>query len=145
MAALRPDRVSDLVPFVHVGDLPRSVAFYELLGFEVADTYEAGGELQWLALQHGHARIMLQRATAPIDPHQQAVLFYLYAADLEALRDRLLAHGVAVGPIRDGSPGPEREIALSDPDGYRLMVAEAPGRVVFAHGAAQARAARRGA
>ena len=138
----RSDRVSDLVPFVHVSDLPRAIAFYELLGLEIGDTYEARGELQWVALQNAHARLMLQLASVPIDPQQQAVLFYLYVADLETLRNRLLARGVPVGPIRDGSPGPEREIAISDPDGYCLMIAEGTGKRVFT-GAAQGRAAGR--
>ena len=141
----RPARVNDLIPFVHVSDLPRSIAFYELLGFEVGDTYEVDGELRWVALQHAHARIMLELASAPIDPRQQAVLFYLYADDLAGLRDRLLAHGLRVGPIRDGSPGPEREVRISDPDGYCLMIAESTGQRVFVRGTAQARAGRRGA
>jgi catechol 2,3-dioxygenase-like lactoylglutathione lyase family enzyme len=139
----RGDRVTDLIPFVHVSDLPRSIAFYELLGFEVGDTYEVDGKLNWVALQHAHARIMLQLASDPIDPHQQAVLFYLYAEDLDGLRDHLLSNGLRVGPIRDGSPGPEREIAISDPDGYCLMIAEREGETVFMQGTAQARARRR--
>jgi hypothetical protein len=49
---------------------------------------------------------------------------YLYANGLAALRDQLLAAGVAVGEIRDGSPGPAREMGLADPDGWCLMVAE---------------------
>jgi catechol 2,3-dioxygenase-like lactoylglutathione lyase family enzyme len=141
----RPDRVSDLIPFVHVSDLQRSIAFYELLGFEVGDTYEVDREPRWAALQHAHARIMLELASTPIDPRQQAVLFYLYAEDLDGLRDRLIAHGLRVGPIRDGSPGPEREITISDPDGYCLMIAERKGQTVFVPGTAQARAARGGA
>jgi hypothetical protein len=141
----RSDRVSDLIPFVHVSDLPRSIAFYELLGFDVGDTYEVDGELRWAALQHAHARLMLELASTPIDPHQQAVLFYLYAEDLDGLRDHLIAHGLRVGPIRDGSPGPEREIRISDPDGYCLMIAESKGQRVFVRGTAQGRAGRRGA
>ena len=141
----RPARVNDLIPFVHVSDLPRSIAFYELLGFEVGDTSEVDGELRWAALHHAHARIMLEHASTPIDQHQQAVLFYLYAEDLEGLRDHLIAQGLRVGPIRDGSPGPEREIRISDPDGYCLMIAESTGQTVFVRGTAQARARRRGA
>jgi hypothetical protein len=141
----RSARVSDLIPFVHVSDLPRSIGFYELLGFEVGDTYEVDGELRWAALQHAHARIMLERASAPIDPRQQAVLFYLYAEDLDGLRDHLIVHGLPVGPIRDGRPGPEREIGISDPDGYCLMIAESTGQTVFVQGTAHARAGRRGA
>ena len=138
----RPDRVSDLIPFVHVSDLARSVAFYELLGFEVGDTYEVDGRLHWAALQHDHARLMLALASAPIEPHEQAVLFYLYAEDLGGLRRHLLREGVPVGPIVDGSPGPEREMRLSDPDGYCLVIAESEGKRVFVEGTAQARARR---
>ena len=86
---------------------------------------------------------MLQLASGSIDPRQQAVLFYLYAEDLDGLRDHLLSHGLPVGPIRDGSPGPEREIAISDPDGHSLMIAESQGERAFTQGTAQARARRR--
>jgi hypothetical protein len=67
---------------------------------------------------------MLQRAGAPIDRDKQGVLFYLYSDDLAALRDHLLANGVAVGEIVDASPGPAQEMGLADPDGYCLMIAQ---------------------
>jgi hypothetical protein len=82
------------------------------------------GQLDWAALENGDAQIMLAHATAPIDPSQQAVLFYPYSPDLAALRDHLAANGVHAGPIRDGTPGPRQEMGLSDPDGYCLMVAQ---------------------
>jgi len=53
------DRVSDLIPFVHVGDLGRSVAFYERLGFSVKATHEHAGQLDWAALEAGSAQLML--------------------------------------------------------------------------------------
>jgi hypothetical protein len=99
----------------------------ELLGFKVRDTHEIDGRLDWASLVSARARLMLSRASAPIDPRQQALLFYLYTEDLDRLREHLLGHGLAVGPIVDGSPGPEREIRLSDPDGYCLMIAESNG------------------
>jgi catechol 2,3-dioxygenase-like lactoylglutathione lyase family enzyme len=118
------DRTRDLIPFVHVSELDRSVSFYEKLGFTVTDTHEHEGELDWVALESGTARLMLARASAPIDPRQQAVLFYLYSQDLHALRDRLLAQGLHPREIRDGTPGPRQEIGIADPDGYCLMVAQ---------------------
>jgi hypothetical protein len=43
------------------------------------------------------------------------------AADL---REYLVAEGIAVGQIRDGTPGPGREMGLNDPDGHCLMIAQ---------------------
>ena len=119
-----PAPVTDLIPFVHVADVGRSVAFYELLGFVVGDTYEIDGRLDWASLQCGDAKLMLAHAGEPVHPGQQAVLFYLYSHDLRALQQHLRAHGVRVGGIVDGSPGPKQEMRLRDPDGYVLMVAQ---------------------
>ncbi len=55
---------------------------------------------------------------------KQALLFYLVVENLAAPRDHPEANGVPVGEIRDGSPGPPRDIGCSDPDGWCLMVAE---------------------
>jgi hypothetical protein len=94
-----------------------------------ADAVEAAGESE-----HGASEVSnlipfvhvsdLAKAQAPIERARQAVLFYLYTNDLAALRDRLVADGVQVGEIRDGTPGPSKEMGLADPDGYCLMVAQ---------------------
>src|SRR4051794_3966213 len=118
------ERVRDLLPFVQVSDCARSVAFYERVGFDLEDEHEHDGKLDWAALESRDAHLMLARASAPIERDKQAVLFYLYADDLAALRDQLLAVGVTAGEIPDGSPGPAREMGLADPDGWCLMVAE---------------------
>jgi hypothetical protein len=116
--------VSGLVPFVHVADVGRSVAFYRLLGLELRDTYEPEGELVWASMAHESAAVMLDRSEAPVDPRAQGVLFYLYARDLAGLRDHLVANGLTPGEIVDGSPGPRHEMRVTDPDGYCLMIAQ---------------------
>jgi uncharacterized glyoxalase superfamily protein PhnB len=120
----RPDRVRGLCPFVHVSDIRRSIAFYELLGFEIRETHKPRGKTVWAYLEAGEGRIMLAEASDTIEAHAQAVLFYLYSDDLAGLRKHLLASGVTVGDILDGAPGPKEEMRLSDPDGYCLMVAQ---------------------
>ena len=65
---------------------------------------------------------MLTLADAPIDAGAQAVVFWLYAPDLEGFHAHLTEAGVGPGPIVDGAPGPPREFRLEDPDGYVLMV-----------------------
>jgi glyoxalase/bleomycin resistance protein/dioxygenase superfamily protein len=115
--------VAGLVPFVHVVDVERSIAYYGLLGFAVRDTYAVQDRLDWAYLESADAKLMLAHADEPVDPDRQGVLFYLYTDDLLALQQHLRAHGERAGAIRDGSPGPKEEMCLRDPDGYCLMVA----------------------
>jgi len=124
------DAVSDLVPFAHVADVDRSAAFYERLGFEMGSEFAPEGRRVWAFLERGDARLMVAEADEAIDPGAQAVLFYLYTRDLDGLRARLVAHGVAAGEITTGNPGPDRQMDVVDPDGYVLMVAEIEGERV---------------
>ncbi len=117
-------RTEQLIPFVHVADVQRSADFYALLGFRIGDTHEQDGWLLWCSIQSGQAKLMLTLASTPVHQHEQAILFYLYADDLDALHGDLRDAGAVVGEIVDGSPGPEREFRLRDPDGYVLMVAQ---------------------
>jgi catechol 2,3-dioxygenase-like lactoylglutathione lyase family enzyme len=117
-------RVQRLVPFVHVDDVERSVAFYHHLGFTVTSVYRYRDRPVWASLTSAGAELMVSTDGEPIDPERQGVLFYLYSADLVALRHQLVAAGIAVGEIIDGTPGPTQELRVTDPDGYVLMVAQ---------------------
>jgi predicted enzyme related to lactoylglutathione lyase len=117
-------RVTGLVPFVHVDDVERSIAFYYHLGFIVASVYKYRGTAVWAELRSEEAALMVSTDGDSIDPAGQGVLFYLYSADLAALREQLVADGIDVGEIVDGTPGPSNEMRLTDPDGYVLMVAQ---------------------
>ena len=117
-------RVNGLVPFVHVEDVERSIVFYYHLGFIVESVYKYRGRPVWAALRSEGAALMVTTDGASIDPAGQGVLFYLYSSNLAALREQLLADGIEVGEIADGTPGPRQEMQLTDPDGYVLMVAQ---------------------
>src|SRR5208283_3740182 len=117
-------RVNLLVPFVHVEDVERSIAFYHHLGFKVASVYKYKGRAAWAALESDSAALMVTTDGDPVDPTRQGVLFYLYSPDLTAMHDQLLAAGIRAGEIVDGTPGPAQEMRLIDPDGYVLMVAQ---------------------
>lgn len=116
-------RVTGLIPFVHVRDVARSIAFYHHLGFTVTSIYKYRGSPAWAELRSGDALLMVTTGE-PIDQAGQGVRFYLYSTDLAALRRQLLAAGIEAGEITDGAPGPREEMRLSDPDGYTLMVAQ---------------------
>src|SRR6266851_2263176 len=93
--------VTGLIPMAHTADVQRSVEFYKLLGMQLRGSLrnDAGG-LQW-----AHVSC------------KQAVLFYLYATDLVALREHLLTHGVRVSSITYPEYMPKGEVRVDDPDG----------------------------
>jgi uncharacterized glyoxalase superfamily protein PhnB len=117
-------RVSRLVPFVHVEDVDRAIAFYQHFGFLVASIFKYRGRAVWAALESEDAELMVSTDGDPIDPAKQGILFYLYSNDLAALRAQLIANGIEAGEIDDGTPGPRQEMRVTDPDGYVLMIAQ---------------------
>jgi catechol 2,3-dioxygenase-like lactoylglutathione lyase family enzyme len=137
--AMTPGRarssVVDLVPFIFVSDVARSIRFWEALGFRVVKRYEPYGRLEFAGLEStAAAKVMLARVDRPPehDPDRPSPGFlYLYTPDLDALRKRLLHHGIEPGEITDGpGPGPNREMCVRDPDGHGHMVAELwPGSI----------------
>ncbi|HEX6788923.1 MAG TPA: VOC family protein [Gaiellaceae bacterium] len=116
-------RVNGLIPFVHVRNVGRSIAFYHHLGFIVTSVYTYRGTPAWAELTSDGAVLMVTTGD-PIDQAGQGIVFYLYSDDLAALREQLLAAGIEAGEIVDGTPGPREEMQLIDPDGYVLMIAQ---------------------
>jgi catechol 2,3-dioxygenase-like lactoylglutathione lyase family enzyme len=116
--------VKALVPMAFVASVPRSIEFYRKLGFGPGNTHtpEGGAEPVWAWLRSGDAQIMLARASDPVDPAVQAVLFYLYCPNVAEFRRALLEAGLEAGPIAHPFYAPGGEFRVTDPDGYVLMV-----------------------
>ena len=117
--------LSSLVPMAFVKSVTRSIEFYKKLGFTEGNTHtpEGAEDPVWVWLKSGGAHLMLARATAPVDPEQQAVLFYVYCDDVAAFRSKLLESGVDAGPVQHPFYAPLGEFRVTDPDGYTLMIA----------------------
>ncbi len=122
-----PAGISSLVPLAHVRDVDASIAFYRHLGFAVRNTYVPDGAPApvWAWLAAADAHLMISAASAPIDPTQQAVLFYVYCDDVPGMRQRLLTAGIEAGPIAYPFYSPRGEFRIADPDGYVVIVAHA--------------------
>jgi len=119
-------KVTGLIPMAHAADVQRAVDFYQKLGMEVRGSLRnPSGYLQWVHLSCGQADLMFARASEPVVPSQQAVLFYLYSPDLVALREHLLTPGVKASPITYPDYMPKGEIRVEDPDGYVLLIGQA--------------------
>jgi lactoylglutathione lyase len=121
--------VVDLVPFIRVTDVERSLGFYEAFGFEVVKRYQPNGRLEFAGLEATcSAKMMLARVEELPETGPDAVtpgFLYLYTGDLDALRERLLRAGHHAEEIEDGpGPGPNRQMCVCDPDGHRHMVTE---------------------
>lgn len=118
------EAIRSLVPMMHVADLSRSISFYEKLGLRVANSFtpDSADAMAWAWLERGSVQLMLARASAPVIPDQQAVLFYVYFTDVAATKLALEAAGIATGPIAYPFYAPRGEFRITDPDGYALMV-----------------------
>ena len=117
-------KLSSLVPMAHVRSVRRSMQFYKKLGFVEGDTHTPGGGVDpvWAWLHSGGAHLMLAQAREPVDPSQQAVLFYVYCEDVAAFRSKLLEAGAEPGQIQNPFHAPRGEFSVTDPDGYVLKV-----------------------
>ena len=125
--------VSGIVAMIHVANVERSVEFYRLLGFEVGN-YVPKVEncpIAWAWLYQPNApnwktgaNLMVTLTGRPLNPGAQDILFYLYANDMVAVRNQLIAAGVKVGEIGYPEYLPKGEFRTSDPDGYTLMIAQ---------------------
>jgi len=121
--------VVDLVPFVLVSDVERSIAFYDALGFRVIKRYEPHGTLEFAGLEAtSSAKLMLARVDDVPETGTDAAtpgFLYLYTPNLEALRQGLIHRGIDTDDIEDGpGPGPNRQLCVRDPDGHGHMITE---------------------
>lgn len=109
-------------PIIHAASIERSLAFYELLGFETVDT-DGAAPLGWARMHCEGGAVMFLRADEDERPASPSVLLYLYTPDLAAFRDHLIAHDIEVPAISFPDYMPSGEICLSDPDGNSILVA----------------------
>lgn len=141
--------VTELVTLAHVADVGTSLEFYAALGFKERNSLKGPDGVRFWAWADSMspvapekvASIMFARASGPVDPTVQAVLFYMYTNDLKALRSHLLACGLHDGGAFTGTPGPnngrrvvfsithptympEGEMRVSDPDGYCILIGQ---------------------
>jgi catechol 2,3-dioxygenase-like lactoylglutathione lyase family enzyme len=105
-----------------VADMPRSVAFYRDLGFDI----QYGGEdASFTSLAVGEGYLNLTLGTPPSDPFWGR--FIVYVADVDAHYRKVQDLGcVPEAPPRDAEWG-ERYFHVRDPDGYEVSFAHPMG------------------
>ncbi len=107
-------------PMLHVTDVEKSIAFYELLGFTLVDT--EGKPPGWARLHCEGGAIMLLVAEHPVDTSGESIMLVMYTPDLPALRNRLLGQGIHVPAITYPDYMPSGQVCFRDPDGYLISI-----------------------
>jgi len=118
------NKIFVMAPMVYVNSVPRSLEFYTKLGFAARNTHQPEGvpEVVWAWLQCNAAQFMVAKASDPVDPKVQGVLFYLYVPDVLQFREELIRKDLEPGDIQHPFYAPRGEFRLTDPDGYTLMI-----------------------
>ena len=112
--------LSSLVPMQPVASIPRSVSFYEKLGFTVEDRNDQWG---WARLRCGDCQIMLDQSINPHPGIPRVAVRYLYPGDVAEFHRRVQEAGLPV-PDLDVTFYGMTEFRIEDPDGNRLWIGQ---------------------
>jgi catechol 2,3-dioxygenase-like lactoylglutathione lyase family enzyme len=111
--------VEQLVVEVFVRDAARSRAFYEQLGFDVAEDRGTFLVLTW----EGHELFLDQRADLPAPPAAPQANVRVMVADVDGYWRRARAMGARVLAPIGGRDYGLRDFTILDPDGFGLRFA----------------------
>jgi uncharacterized glyoxalase superfamily protein PhnB len=71
---------------IHVLDVQATAAWYEAIGFSIADTYDNGADgLSFAILTAGDARVMFNQGGRPSAEHRREVDLYVDVEDVDQL------------------------------------------------------------
>lgn len=125
-SAVATANLTQVVPFLGVADVERSLRFYlDGLGFTIMNKWEPEGRIRWCWLTRGGASIMLQEfvkeghgGQRPEGVLGQGVNLCFQCEDAVALYRELRSRGLEA---REPFVGNSMWVTgLSDPDGYKL-------------------------
>jgi catechol 2,3-dioxygenase-like lactoylglutathione lyase family enzyme len=120
-------RVRGFEPTFTVDDVERSERFYtEVVGFVVDQRWTDAGKVQGVLLKAGNSRLGLsQDDWAKGRDRKKGVGFSLWcetAQDIDALAARIKGAGGRLASEPKDEPGLGRNLAVDDPDGFRLRI-----------------------
>ena len=122
-SALQP---TSIVPSLTVDDLPRSLHFFERLGFGVEERWEEAGELKGVMLRAGAHRIGLsQDDWKKGRDRKKGVgirIFIGTTQNIDELAARAKAAGLRLDAEPHDTPWGSRAFEITDPSGFMLTV-----------------------
>jgi len=119
--------VKQVVPFLHVSNMERSLRYYmQGLGFTMKHKWEPDGTVRWCWLELGGGALMLQEF--PKEGHNswvpsckvgEGVSLCFQCADALAIYRELISRGIAASEPQVGNR--LWVTSVTDPDGFRLF------------------------
>ena len=119
--------------YLAVANVAASVAFLEkTLGFSRGVVLpDADGQLRYAEMRHGESVIMLVRKGDSATATAGAAALYTYVDDVDGQLSRARAAGAGAGEAED-KPWGDRTAVITDPDGYKWVLATFKKLVPFA-------------
>lgn len=120
-------KYTGLVPMMPVTDVPRTIAFYQQLGFQVGNsvTMEGAEKPNWAWLYSGGAHVMINESEEPITASHASSGLWVYVHDVAGAHAFLTKRGVEVTEISYPFYNQGGEFHVHDPDGYAVFIAHA--------------------
>lgn len=115
-----------IVPSFTVDDLQKTIAFYEGLGFAIADRWEEGGKLVGVMMNAGTQLISFsQDDWQKGRDRQKGVGMRLHVEttqNIDEVAARAKAAGIALDKEPHDTPWKTRMFEVTDPSGFRLSI-----------------------
>lgn len=128
MALTQPSELNakTILAGLTVDDLSKSIAFYEALGFGIAEKWEQDGTLMSVMLQAGQLQLGLNQDDWKKGRNRQkgigTRLNIETAQNVDAIAARVKAAGFAVDVEPFDTQWKTRQFELTDPSGFKLTV-----------------------
>ena len=112
-----------VAPMIHVPDVGATAAWYEALGFDLVDSNDEDGVLDWAMMAWGDAVVMFNAGGKPADGDRREVDLYVTTEEIDALHARLRDNVEVVEAPHDTFYG-MREFTVRDPNGFWVTFGE---------------------
>jgi len=121
--------LNDTSPGITANDLEKSIAWYrDVVGFAIDERWEQDGKLMGVSLQAGDVTFMVgQDDWKKGRDRKKGEGFRLYCTtnqDIDKLAARIVAKGGTLDQEPKDQPWGTRELALVDPDGFKITIAK---------------------
>jgi uncharacterized glyoxalase superfamily protein PhnB len=119
----------DTSPGITANDLEKSLAWYrDVVGFAIDERWEEDGKLMGVSLKAGDVIFMIgQDDWKKGRDRKKGEGFRLYCRttqDIDALAAKIVAKGGTLDQEPKDQPWGTRELALVDPDGFKITIAK---------------------